>query len=86
MTVAEVKKLVGNKKLLIGTDRALAALRKDEVKKVFLASNCLKSVKEDVEHYAKLTGVEVSQLDVANDELGVLVKKPFSVSVLALLK
>ena len=86
MTVAEVKKLVGNKKLIIGTDRTLTALRKDEVKKVFMASNCPKGVRSDVEHYAKLTNVEVALLDIPNDELGVVVKKPFSVSVIALLK
>lgn len=86
MSLAELKKLAGNKKLILGTDRVLKAMKKGEVKKVFLASNCLKSVRETVEAHAKLFGAEVSILDTNNDDLGVAVKKPFAVSVVALLK
>jgi large subunit ribosomal protein L30e len=86
MTVAELKKLVGNKKLILGTERTLKELKRGEVKKVFLAANCAPTIKEDIETYAKQHDVEVSVLDVRNEELGVVVKKPFAVSVIALLK
>ncbi len=86
MTVAELKKLAGDKKLIIGTDRTLKALKKGNLKKVFLASNCEASAKSDIENNAKMTKVEVSQLDISNEDLGVVVKKPFSVSVIGLAK
>lgn len=86
MTVAELKKLVGNKKLILGADRTIKDLKRGEAKKVFLASNCKKETKEDILHYAKTHKIEVSQLDVNNEELGVIVKKPFAVSVICLLK
>lgn len=86
MSLAELKKLVENKKLLLGTDRTMKEMKMGKVKKIFLASNCKKEIKEDILHDAKQAGVEVSQLDVNNEELGVVVKKPFAVSVICLLK
>ncbi len=86
MSLAELKKVVGNSKLILGTDKTFAELKKGMVKKVFLAVNCGKIVKEDIEANAKSFGVEVSQLSVTSEELGVVVKKPFPVAVAALLK
>lgn len=86
MALADVKKIIKDKKLAIGTDQTMKNLKQGKVKKVYLSANCPKNVKEDVEHYAKKFGSEVEVLDVRNDELGVACKKPFSISVLSLLK
>jgi len=86
MSLDELKKVVGNKKLLIGADRTLKNLKKNELKEIFLAVNCSKSVKEEVEAHAKMSGVKVSELKITNDEMGVIVKKPFAVSVASLQK
>jgi ribosomal protein L30E len=80
----EIKKLLGTENLLIGEDRTMKALRSGELKKVFLASNAKDSLKEDVEHYAKLSGFEVVNLKINNEDLGILCKKPFNVQVLGL--
>lgn len=86
MSLAELKKLVGNKKLILGTDRTLKNLKKNELKEIFLSSNAAKNAKEDVEVISKKFGVKVSQLEITSDEMGVVVKKPFSVSVASLQK
>jgi len=83
MSLAELKKLAGDKKLILGLDRTLKALRKDGLKKIFLSSNCSKQDKETIETNSKLFKVDVDELKISNEELGVVVKKPFSVSVAA---
>ena len=86
MSLAELKKHVGNKKLLLGTDRTLKNLKKGELKEIFLSSNVAENLKDDIETNAKKFGIKVYQLDINSDEMGVVVKKPFSVSVASLLK
>ena len=84
--VIELRKLIKDKKLLVGTDRTLKALKLGKIEEVFVAANCDAKVKADINHYSKLTKASVSTLKYPNDELGVLCKKPYSISVLGLLK
>ena len=49
---------------------------------VYLASNCPQVVKEDVKHYANLYNIKVIEAKENNEELGVICKKHFSISVL----
>ncbi len=86
MSLAELKKLVGNKKLIVGTDRTLKLLKKGELKEIFVSVNCPKNDKDTLTTQAKMFSVKVDQLEISNDDLGVVVKKPFSVSVVALQK
>jgi len=86
MSIAEVKKIVKEGKALVGTDNVMKELKLGKLSKVFVTANCPAKVKEDIKHYAKLAKTEVVQLKVPNDELGVVCKKPFSISVLGLRK
>ena len=81
---AEIRKLLGSDKLVIGTDRCMKLLRAGELTRVMLASNCHQATAEDIKHYSKLAGTEIVELDVPNEELGVFCKKPFSISVLGI--
>ncbi len=69
-------------KLIFGSDRTLKLLRNGKAKVVFLSSNVKDDVKEEVEHLAKLNKVEIIKLKIPNTEVGVVCKKPFSISVL----
>jgi large subunit ribosomal protein L30e len=85
--VEEIKKFLETDKLILGTERVVKELKKGTLLKVFLSSNCPKEVMEDIAHYSSIAAsVEVINLLVPNDELGVVCKKPFAVSVLGLLK
>ena len=81
--INEIKKLQEEGKLVIGADRTIKNLKAGKTAKVFLSSNPSAELKEDVEHYAKLSGVEIVELDIPNDELGVVCKKQFSIAVLS---
>ncbi|HLC37690.1 MAG TPA: ribosomal L7Ae/L30e/S12e/Gadd45 family protein [Candidatus Nanoarchaeia archaeon] len=81
MATEDIKEAL-TKNPIIGTDRILKNLKSGKLKKVFLASNCKEETKKDVGYYAKLSNVEVVNLDIPNDELGLACKKQFSISIL----
>lgn len=71
-------------KAVIGTDLVLKGLRTGGLGKVFLARNCPQKIRDDVQYYAGLAKVPVVELEQNNEEVGVLCKKNFLVSVVAL--
>jgi len=83
---AELANELKSKKVIIGTDRVIKNIRLGKISKVYLSSNCKESVESDISHYGKLGDIKVIKLSLSNEELGVLCKKPFSISVLGLVK
>ena len=79
-----LKNKVQENKAVIGTDRVIKELREKKLSKVFLSSNCPDKVKSDIQHYAALVNVPVIQLDANNEEMGVICKKEFFISVLGI--
>jgi len=85
-SIQEIKGLLKEEKLLIGTDTTMKSLKAGELSKIFLTSNVSDEVREDLEKYSKMNKVELVQLDIANDELAVVAKKPFNISIIGLKK
>ena len=86
ITSAEIKKIVKSGNILLGTQRTVKGLRLGKVEKVLVSSNCPARVEKDLNYYAGLSGAEMHKLEYPNDELGIICKKPFSISVLAVVK
>ncbi|MBI2575017.1 ribosomal L7Ae/L30e/S12e/Gadd45 family protein [Candidatus Woesearchaeota archaeon] len=82
--ISEIKKGIKEKKAVMGTAQAVKQLKLGRLQKVFLTSNCPQSVKKDIAHYSKLSGCKTEILSIPNDELGVVCKKQFSISVLGI--
>lgn len=82
----DIKKLVKEKKVFIGTDQTIKNLKLGKVSRVMITKNCPADVREDIKHYAGLSQAEVVELNVPNDELGVMCRKPFLISVLGVKK
>tara|TARA_Y100000310_G_scaffold270277_1_gene283980 strand:- start:4058 stop:4306 length:249 start_codon:yes stop_codon:yes gene_type:complete len=74
--------LKNSKKLIFGSDRNLKLLKNDKLERLYLAKNCDEDVKEEVKRFK----AEIIDLDVVNSELGVICKKPFSISMIGLSK
>ena len=83
MSLEELRKVLNEKKVIFGSERTLKMLKNGKLNAVYVASNCQTKIKEDIKYYAKLSNVNVIELEQANDELGVICKKPFSVSVIS---
>ena len=86
ITAAEIKKMVKSGGVLIGKERSLKSLKIGKIQKIFLCKNCPTQLEKDAQYYAGLSDAQVVKLDFQNDELGVICKKPFSISALGLLK
>jgi len=82
----EIRKLLGEKRLVIGTERTMKMVRQGRLAKVYLSSNCPPKLKEDLNRYCGMGSIECQELPVANEELGVWCKKPFAISILGVLK
>ena len=86
LTSTEIKKLIKAKNIVIGKERTLNNLKLGKVEKVIVSSNCAENVVNDLNHYSGLGKTETIKVNYLNDELGVICKKPFSISVLSILK
>lgn len=82
----EIRKGLTTKKLVIGTDETLKNIRKGLIKKVYTASNCSADIMKDLKRYAKMSGFEIADTKLPNDELGAVCKKPFNIALLGMLK
>ena len=86
ITIDDIKKMLKSGNVIVGTQRTMKQLKTGKIEKVLMSSNVPEKVEKDIEHYAKLSGAESAKLDIPNDELGVVCRKPFSISVLAVVK
>jgi large subunit ribosomal protein L30e len=84
--VDEIKSLIKEGKCVIGTEQTIKNLKLGKTSKVFVTSNCPDQVKDDVKYYSELSATEVVELDIPNDELGVICRKPFAISLLSVKK
>lgn len=81
--LVEIRKQLGTDNIVLGKDRTLNLLRSNEIEKVFMASNTEAIAKEEIMKFAGLNSVSVETLKLNNEEMGILCKKPFFVSVLS---
>jgi large subunit ribosomal protein L30e len=78
----EIREAVQKGHAVLGTEETIKLLRRGKVKKIFLCSNVSVQSKETIERYSKLKKVEVVSVEMTNEELGTLCKKPFAISVI----
>jgi len=76
--------LDNNEKLVFGSNKNMKLLLNDKLQRIYLAKNCNDAYKINVKKQARNT--EVVELEVPNTEVGVICKKPFSISVIGLSK
>ncbi len=72
-------------KAVLGTDRVLKLLKAKKLNSIIIARNCPAKSKEDIQYYARLAQVPITQVEQTNEELGILCKKNFFVSVAGIL-
>ena len=81
-----IRKLLDANKLVIGSKRSLKMLREGKLSDVLLASNSTDSMDETFQKYCALVGTEIKKLNIPSEELGIICKKPFAISVLGVIK
>lgn len=71
-------------KILLGSKITEKSFKRGVAKKVFTASNCDEMTLSKINHYAKIAGVEVVNLDLDNGELAQKLAKPFLISMVCI--
>ena len=81
-----IKQAHKKERVTIGLDSTLRALKASELATVFASRNAARGTVDDLAHYAQLAGAQFSQLNVDSENLGIAVKKQFTVSVVGIRK
>ncbi len=71
-------------KVSYGTNAAGQSATIGKAKMIILASNCPKNIKDDIEHYSKISGIPVVAYKGASMDLAEVCKKPFIISALTI--
>jgi len=82
MSLENLKKALKEGKVVFGTERTLKMMKDGKVKEVVICSNCKEAAEKEIMHDADVLGIKVVKAKENNEELGILCKKPFSISVL----
>lgn len=84
--ISELRKKLTEKKVVIGRNETKRKLMKKELSFIILAKNISDEIKEEFEKICKLTDTQLEITIHTNEELGILCKKQFPVSVLGVLR
>lgn len=84
----EIRDSLKSGKAVIGTEETMKELKKGKLSRVLVSSNCPQSVRSTIKRYAKEVNeqLEVRELEKTNNELGAICKKPFSISIIGIMK
>ena len=83
---SNIKEELKKNKYVIGTKSVMKNLKAGKLEKVYIASNCDINSKKDIENYTKISKTPLFVLNQPNDELGIICKKQYSISMLGILK
>lgn len=72
-------------KAILGYKSTLKALKKGEVKAIFISSNSPSVVKAEINYYAHIAGVNVHPYNGSNIDLGAACGKYYRVSLLSII-
>ena len=81
-----MRKLLVDKKLVIGRDLTIKRLREKKLARIMIAVNAAEATRESLHRFCKLGNIECVDTKYLANEIGVMCKKPFSISVIGVLK
>ncbi len=81
----EIKKAIKEKKIVYGRKTIIRGLKNNEFAKVFICKNTPVELRRDIKNNAS-EGTLIEEFDGTNYDLGVTMKKPFMITIIALKK
>ena len=81
-----LRKKIAENKVIIGTQGTKKQLLDKKLEKVIFAKNCPEETKQTFTKYCGMTETKQEIIDLNNEELGVMCRKQYPVSVLGVLK
>ncbi|WP_457751502.1 50S ribosomal protein L30e [Thermococcus sp.] len=81
----ELRKAEETGKIVMGAKKSIQYAKMGGARLIIVAKNARPDIKEDIEYYAKLSGIPIYEFDGTSVELGTLLGRPHTVSALAVL-
>jgi len=81
----ELKKLIEKEHYIVGGRMTLKLLKKGKISKIFISADCDRNFEDILKNDAENSKIPITFTGKTKEELGVLCKKPFTVSVLSFL-
>ncbi len=81
-----IKDALKEGKVRIGKSAVISMLKKGTVSVVIQASNCPEGLVRDIGYYAGIGKVDIEKFEGDSASLGQLCRKPFSITVLGIVK
>ena len=85
MSIAKLIKVGKEGKTVLGKDVVIKKLHAGEIDTVYFAANCPVELKSKITELAEMSDAKTETLAESSEELGVELKKPFSILVVGLL-
>ena len=86
MSQKKISDALKENRLLVGSKSVMKGIRNGRVSAVFFAENIPQSIRNDLEYYAKVSGVEVNAFKGNSAQLGELCGKPFKILLVGIKK
>ena len=80
----EIQNALKTNTVIIGYRRSVKYLKMQKPKAVVVASNAPESLKKEIGHNAKISGISVETFSGSSVELGVFCGRPFPIAVLTI--
>lgn len=80
----DIQAAIKSGRAIIGYRESIKILKSGKTKSVIVAKNIPDNMKKEIEHNAKVSGVQMEIFEGTSKDLGVVCGKPFSVTVLSI--
>ncbi len=80
-----LKVKVTEDKVVVGSKEVLRGLRAGTLSVIYMATNCPTKSREDIKVYGAHMGVNIIELTMNNEELGIFCKKNYFIGTIAIL-
>ena len=81
----ELKRIIEKEHYIVGGRMTLKLLKKGKISKIFISADCDRNFEDILKNEAENSKIPLTFTGKTKGELGVLCKKPFTVSVLSIL-
>ena len=82
MTMEQLKEAFKVKTLTFGFRETLKKVKTKKADTVFIAQDCPEEMRQDLTTNAKISGINIIELEGSSQEIGAVCKKPFPITVL----
>ncbi len=83
---SNIRLAVDSGKVALGVNKVMDSIKHDDAKLIIVATKNKQEILQDIQHLSKISSTKIRMYEGNSMELGAVCGKPFSVSVLSIIK